>query len=200
MMLELLKIISGTKEPTDRDHFKYKRVETSGDMMFQLCNEYLNLQYKNIFQKIDKEYYYHEGIYNDSYDKIITINQSYFFQDKIVEEGIRKAFKGNWGAYSHTKKDGAVQDVNRLSYNSFLSHLRKVNLPFDSSAKVTGPRLCHGSQYGIIDPIDTPDGGNVGLHKHLTIASKVTTHIDPKYMLKWITNNCIFIFCESCFQ
>ena len=87
MMNELLKIINGVKEPTDRDHFKYKRIETSGDMMFQLCNEYLNLQYKNIFQKIDKEYYYHEGIYNDSYEKIITMNQSYFFQDKLVEVG-----------------------------------------------------------------------------------------------------------------
>ena len=39
-------IINGEKEPVDRDHFKYKRIETSGDLMFQLCNEYLNLQYK----------------------------------------------------------------------------------------------------------------------------------------------------------
>ena len=194
MLLELLKIINGSKEPTDRDHFKYKRVETSGNLMFQLCNEYLNLQYKNIFQKIDKEYYYHEGIYNDNYDRIITMNYNYFFQDRIVEDGFRKAFKGNWGAFTHTKRDGVIQDLNRLSYNSFLSHLRKINLPFDSSAKITGPRLCHGSQYGIIDPIDTPDGGNVGLHKHLTIASKITTHIEPKYILEWLTNKCEIYF------
>jgi DNA-directed RNA polymerase II subunit RPB2 len=56
-----------------------------------------------------------------------------------------------------------------LSYNSFISHLRKINLPMDSSAKVVKPRLLHGSQWGIIDPVDTPDGGNVGFHKHMAI-------------------------------
>ena len=189
MLFDLIQIINGEKETTDRDHFKYKRVETSGDLMFQLFNEYLNLQYKNIYQKIDKEYYYHEGVYSDNYTKLVETHYTYFFEDRLVEDGFRKAFKGNWGAFSHTKRDGAVQDLNRLSYNSFLSHLRKVNLPFDSSAKVTGPRLCHGSQYGIIDPIDTPDGGNVGLHKHLTVASRITTHIDPKFMLHWLDKN-----------
>ena len=195
MLFDLLKIIHGEKEPTDRDHFKYKRVETSGDLMFQLCNEYLNIQYKNIFQKIDKEYYYHEGMYSDDkYLTLIDLKHSYFFEDKIVNDGFKKAFKGNWGAYSHTKRDGAVQDLNRLSYNSFLSLLRKINLPFDSSAKVTGPRLCHGSQYGIIDPIDTPDGGNVGLHKHLTIATKITAHIDPANMLKWLDSKIVIYY------
>ena len=55
-----------------------------------------------------------------------------------------------------------------------MSQLRKVNLPLDSSAKVVGPRLLHGSQWGIIDPVDTPDGGNVGLHKHMAIGAIVT--------------------------
>ena len=55
-----------------------------------------------------------------------------------------------------------------------MSQLRKINLPLDSSAKVVGPRLLHGSQWGIIDPVDTPDGGNVGLHKHLAISAIIT--------------------------
>jgi DNA-directed RNA polymerase II subunit RPB2 len=59
--------------------------------------------------------------------------------------------------------------VNRLSFNSFISHKRKLNLPLDASAKVVGPRLLHTTQWGIIDPVDTPDGGNVGLHKHMAI-------------------------------
>ena len=32
----------------------------------------------------------------------------------------------------------------------------------DSNAKVVKPRLLHGTQWGMIDPMDTPDGGNVG--------------------------------------
>ena len=52
--------------------------------------------------------------------------------------------------------------------------MRKINLPLDSSAKVVGPRLLHSSQWGIIDPVDTPDGGNVGLHKHLSLGAFIT--------------------------
>ena len=40
-------------------------------------------------------------------------------------------------------------------------------------AKVVGPRLLHGTQWGIECPIHTPDGGNIGLHKHLSI---ITTY------------------------
>ena len=91
-----------------------------------------------------------------------------------MADGFRKAFKGNWGAEAHTKRVGVVQDINRLSFNSFVAQMRKLNLPLDASAKIVGPRLAHTTQWGIIDPIDTPDGGNVGLHKNLTIMATVT--------------------------
>ena len=58
-----------------------------------------------------------------------------------------------------------------------------MNLPLDASAKVVGPRLLHGSQWGYIDPVDTPDGGNVGLHKHLAISSKLSTFLKTQTTL-----------------
>ena len=73
------------------------------------------------------------------------------------------------GTKTEDWQKGVVQDLNRLSYNSFLSHLRKVNLPLEASAKIVGPHLLHNSQYGIIDHLDTPDGGNVGIINHLSI-------------------------------
>ena len=51
------------------------------------------------------------------------------FAKRIVEEGFRKGFKGNWGAEEHTKRLGLVQDLNRLSFFSALCQLRKTNLP-----------------------------------------------------------------------
>ena len=45
---------------------------------------------------------------------------------KYLENGFKKAFKGNWGAEEHTKRPEVIQDLNRLSFNSFLSHLRKI--------------------------------------------------------------------------
>ena len=103
-----------------------------------------------------------------------------------IEKGFRKAFKGNWGSQEGTKRMGIVQTLNRLSYNAAISHLRKINLPMDDSAKIIGPRLLHGSQWGIIDPVDTPDGGNVGLHKHMAIAATISTNSSGKPITEWL--------------
>ena len=58
MIHELLKVICGERKPTDRDNYKYKRIETSGNLMKQLFSEYANIMYKNFYKKIEEEYYY----------------------------------------------------------------------------------------------------------------------------------------------
>jgi DNA-directed RNA polymerase II subunit RPB2 len=189
MVKELLFVYTKLKKPTDRDNFKFKRVELPGSLIYDLFNEYYTLQQRNIFQKIDKEYYYKQGIYQNNFEGLILLNYKDFFSERIVENGFRKAFKGNWGAEAHTKRLGVVQPLNRLSYNSALSHLRKINLPLDASAKVVGPRLLHSSQWGIIDPVDTPDGGNIGLHKHMAISAVITTNCSRTPMIKWLRQN-----------
>ena len=183
IVLKLLKVFNKEENPTDRDSFKFKRVEVTGSLLYDLFNEYYNLQQKHIYTKIDKEYYYHESIYQDNFMALIENNSKEYFKERIVEDGFRKAFKGNWGAQERTKRPGVVQDVNRLSYNAFISHLRKMNLPFDASAKITGPRLLHTTQWGIVDPLDTPDGGNVGLHKHLALSTKITSGYDSTQLI-----------------
>jgi DNA-directed RNA polymerase II subunit RPB2 len=135
---------------------------------------------------------------NESFKDLITNNYERIFNERVLETGFKKAFKGNWGSEEHTKRIGAVQDLNRLSYNSFLSHLRKINLPMDSSAKVVKPRLLHGSQWGIIDPVDTPDGGNVGFHKHMAISTHITSGCSSYPMMKFMRSICKMKLLEEC--
>ena len=186
MVFELLKVDTGIKRSTDRDSFRYKRIELPGILISDLFKEYYTLQVKDIFKKIDKEYYYKEGIYQDNFYNLIEMNSVDFFAERIVDTGIRRAFKGNWGAEAHTKRLGVVQDLNRLSYNSALGQLRKVNLSIDASAKITGPLLLHSSQWGMIDPVDTPDGGNVGLHKNLSMGARITSNCPRLPILLWL--------------
>ena len=206
MCLSLLEVVSNITPPTDRDSFKYKRVELAGTLLYDLFKEYYTLQQRNIFLKVEKELYYHYNnrielgdIKMDEMKAIFIENSQEYFKERIVETGFRKAFKGNWGASSHTKILGVVQDLNRLSYNSYLSHLRKLNLPFDASAKVIGPRLLHNSQWGYIDPIDTPDGGNVGLHKHMAIMCSITNGYSSKQIISWLRNKMHMKFIEECY-
>jgi len=214
MTYKLLKVYTNQEKPTDRDSFLFKRVELSGTLIYDLFREYYLIQKRDIGQKIDKEYYYHSGKYKDvtelsrkeqkeitkkpketdkynedSFVQLIKANYASFFKERIVESGVRKAFKGNWGAEAHTKRVGVVQDLNRLSWNTFMSHLRKINLPLDASAKVVGPRHLNSSQWGFIDPVDTPDGGNIGLHKHMAIVTHITSGFSSVPFIKWLRAN-----------
>ena len=116
----------------------------------------------------------------ESFKYLFFNNYDRIFEDKVIFHGFKKAFKGNWGSASHTKKIGVIQPLNRLSYNSFLSHVRKLNLNINEGANIVGPHLLHGSQWGIIDPVDTPDGGNVGFHKHMAMMTKISHYIDDE--------------------
>jgi DNA-directed RNA polymerase II subunit RPB2 len=222
MVYRLLKVYLKEEKATDRDNFRFKRIELSGTLIYDLFREYYLIQKKDITRKIDEEYYYHKGSYKeddtlsikekkelkkkiklkqktddigmqnkykDNFILLIESNFKSFFKDRLVEQGFRRAFKGNWGSESHTKRLGVVQDLNRLSYYTFISHLRKINLPIDSSAKIVGPRLLNSSQWGFIDPIDTPDGGNIGLHKHMSISTYITSGSSSIPLIKWIRGN-----------
>jgi DNA-directed RNA polymerase II subunit RPB2 len=214
MVNRLLKVYLKEEKPTDRDNFRFKRVELSGALIYDLFREYYLIQKRDITRKIDEEYYYHKGEYKedetfsrkekkqlktkgqqednkykDNFVGLIEANFKAFFKDRLVEQGFRKAFKGNWGSEAHTKRIGAVQDLNRLSWNTYISHLRKINLPLDASAKVVGPRLLNSSQWGFIDPIDTPDGGNIGLHKHMSISTYITSGSSCYPIIKWLRTN-----------
>jgi DNA-directed RNA polymerase II subunit RPB2 len=174
MVFKLLSVYTGLELPTDRDNFKYKRLELVGSLMYDLFREYYNLQWKNIQVELEKRLYYNNNLYANNLPNLIQTFYEEIFKNRIVETGFKKAFKGNWGSQTNTKRIGVVQDINRLSFNSFMSHLRKTNLPMDAGSKLVEPRKLHCSQWGFIDPIDTPDGGNIGLHKSLAIATHVT--------------------------
>jgi len=194
MVYRLLNVYTKNELPTDRDNFRFKRVELSGTLIYDLFREYYLLQKKMFARVIDEIYFYGKIEYiGANFTKLIENNVDRIFKEderketrRIVELGFRKAFKGNWGSQENTKRLGVVQDVNRLSWNSFISHMRKMNLELPATSKVVGPRHLHSSQWGYIDPVDSPDGANIGLHKHLSISTYVTSRASGAPIIEWI--------------
>ena len=166
--------------------------------MYELFREYYTMQLNKIHKGYEEILTFNKAMYEDNLQSLIEYNHKTVFSEKYVEQGFRKAFKGNWGAQSHTKRIGVVQDLNRLSYNSALSHLRKTNLPLDSSAKLIGPRVLHSTQWGMFDPIDTPDGGNIGIHKHMAITAYITQGVSREPMIKWLREKVEMKLLEEC--
>jgi DNA-directed RNA polymerase II subunit RPB2 len=198
MVKRLLLVANGMESPIDRDSYRYKRIELTGTMLYQLFREYYKIQSKVIYVAFERILYNDQTNYENRLDQLIQRNYQTVFKDRIVETGFKKAFKGNWGSEQHTKRIGAVQDLNRLSFNSALSHLRKTNLQMDSGAKLVGPRILNGSQWGLLDPIDTPDGGNIGLHKQLSLLSYVTRQISREPMVLWLKENADLKLLDNC--
>jgi DNA-directed RNA polymerase II subunit RPB2 len=54
------------------------------------------------------------------------------------------------------------------------SHLRRVNAPMKSSAKIAKPRQLHNTHYGLICPAETPEGGKIGIVKNLALMAQVS--------------------------
>ena len=198
MVHQLWTTSNGLESPTDRDNYKYKRVELVGSLMRDLFREYF-IQYQNkIRVKFETKYEFNKEIYKDISHLIEHTHEDVMkIEDNIVQQGIQKAFKGNWGASVYSKRIGVVQDLNRLSNNGTISHLRKTNLPLDPSVKLVGPRVLHSSQWGIIDPIDTPDGGNIGIHKYLSMMTYITRKHSREPLIKWMYKHTNIILLEK---
>ena len=196
MVKSLLDVFIGEQKATDRDSFTFKRIELSGTLLYDLFRECYFKHQHEIVKAFDNVYYYaskNGDNYKDNAEDIILNNTNLFseFKNKkeLIETRFLKAFKGDWGTTSHTKRIGIVQDIPRLSFNSFISFLRKINLPFDSSSKIVKPRLAHTTHWGVIDPVDTPDGGHCGLHKSLAIIAGVTVGYSPVALIEWLKTN-----------
>ena len=198
VVFRLLSVYTGIEAPTDRDNFKYKRIELAGSLIYDLFREYYTLQQREVHLELEKRLYFNQSLYAENLPGLIQQNYRDVLKERVVELGFKKAFKGNWGSQSHTKRVGVVQDLNRLSFNSMISHLRKLNLPLDASAKVVGPRVLHGSQWGFIDPIDTPDGANIGLHKSLAITTYISRGYSREPMIKWLREILAMKLVEEC--
>lgn len=67
-----------------------------------------------------------------------------------------------------------LQVLNRLTYASSLSHLRRANTPLGKEGKQAKPRQLHNTQWGMICPCETPEGGSIGLVKNLALMAYIS--------------------------
>jgi hypothetical protein len=52
--------------------------------------------------------------------------------------------------------DATAQVLNRLTFASTLSHLRRLNTPIGREGKLAAPRQLHNTHWGMVCPSETP--------------------------------------------
>ena len=187
MVQKAIHVLLGIEPETDRDNYMYKRIDISGyllsqifrDLYFRVKNkllEVVRVGYSKKFGSINTENITNEDFYklidNNLYNNSLVPTQ--LLDRSIINDGMLYAFKNCWGLKDAPCKAGVVQDITRISYIGFVSHLRRINTPLSKSAKVRAPHSLHGSSWGIMCPSETPDGGNIGIRKNLAITALIT--------------------------
>jgi DNA-directed RNA polymerase II subunit RPB2 len=180
---KLIKTKLGIITLTNRDNYIHKRIDTSGFLLGKLFRDFFNDFRNDAVRKIDSIYHYQLfGEKESVTDNLINkSNIKYIFNQDHIENGLIKSLKGQWGRLAKPSDSGISQDLGRLSYLEYVSHTRRVSNPLDTSVvKISEPRQLSGSQIGYMCPIESPDGGNIGLLKHMSVLCNISTEVNPK--------------------
>ncbi len=177
MILKLLKCFNKENPCDDRDSYLNKRIDLTGVLLNNLFRNYFNKLVKDMQKQVIREINNGSWKSNEDYTSIITYTNIYkIVKSTTIENGFKRALAtGDFGIKQvNSNKVGVAQVLNRLTYISSLSHLRRVNTPIDKSGKLIPPRKLHNSTWGYLCPAETPEGGSIGVVKNLSYLATVT--------------------------
>ena len=196
MTRHLLTTFLGLREITDRDSLIYKRVRLPGEIMTDMFREFYEDYLKGVKIKTDKliesdkkKSKSVETIMKDIRESLDTVLNASEFQ-----RNINRSFMGRWGQKpSSPKNEGVLRGYLRHSFMEAMSHLRRVHLHLPDGPNTMEQRRLHNSQWGYYCPVETPDGGSIGQHKHLAQTCSVSVEYDTQNLLKYIKKDKKFI-------
>jgi len=165
----------------DRDSYLNKRIDLTGTLLNNLYRNYFNKLVKDMQKQIIREI--NNGSWKSTEDYLNIINTTNIYKivkSTTIENGLKRALStGDFGIKNiNSNKVGVAQVLNRLTYISSLSHLRRINTPIDKSGKLIPPRKLHNSSWGFICPAETPEGASVGVVKNLSYMTHITIPIN----------------------
>ena len=135
----------------DRDSYLNKRIDLTGASLNNLFRNYFNKLVKDMEKQIIKEINTGSWRSTEDYFNIINLTNIYkIIKSTTIENGFKRALAtGDFGIkHVNSNKVGVAQVLNRLTYVSSLSHLRRVSTPTDKSGKLIPPRKLHNTSFG----------------------------------------------------
>ena len=178
MVNRLLQCALGRKEPDDRDHFGKKRLDLAGPLLAGL--------FRILFYKVTKDAFKY-------LQKVVESNREFNLalavKSTTLTNGLRYSLAtGNWGDQKKamSAKAGVSQVLNRYTFASTLSHLRRTNTPIGRDGKIAKPRQLHNTHWGLVCPAETPEGQACGLVKNLALMCYITVGTDPDGILNYL--------------
>tara|TARA_Y100000992_G_scaffold300470_1_gene269192 strand:- start:225 stop:3737 length:3513 start_codon:yes stop_codon:yes gene_type:complete len=189
MCSKLISCYLGYSKPDDRDSYENKRIEMTGILLNNLFRNYFNKVIKDIQKLVVREINNGSWKSSEDYTNIINLTNVYkIVKSSTIENGLKRALStGDFGIKQlNSNKVGVAQVLNRLTYASTLSHLRRINTPIDKTGKLVEPRKLHNSTWGFLCPAETPEGQSVGVVKNLAYMTCITGYSDSNCIYDYI--------------
>jgi DNA-directed RNA polymerase II subunit RPB2 len=160
----------------DRDHYGKKRLDLAGPLLGGL--------FRMLFRKLTKDVL---AYLQKCIDEGRDFNLASAIKSRLITDGLRYSLAtGNWGDRKDASRAGVSQVLNRLTYASTLSHLRRLNTPLGREGKQAKPRQLHNTHWGFICPAETPEGQAVGLVKNLALMAYVSVGSPQSPILEFL--------------
>ena len=156
----VMEVAYGEREEDDRDHYMHKRIRISGNLMEELFRYALQNFAKDLKYQMDRAYVRGRKL------QIKTL-----IRPDALSERLKYALStGTW-----ITKPGVAQLLDRTTYLSSVSHLRRVSSPLTKTQAHYEARELHPTYFGKICPNETPEGSPVGLVKNLAMGCIIST-------------------------
>jgi DNA-directed RNA polymerase II subunit RPB2 len=171
----------GRRAPSDRDSFQFKRFKTSGVLVFDEFRRIYRENGKDMLLRLDRDNTFNPTTYRDKnlVNLIEPENVGRYWKGYRMLSELSKSFKGIWG-----DRVGISQELMRVSYLAAIHHLRKTDLQIDKSTSTAPPRRLYSSQFGLMCPVDSPDGSDIGYKKSLAIFAQISTAVPAEDIKK----------------
>ena len=186
--------------PDDRDSYLNKRIELTGTLLNNLFRNYFNKLVKEMQKQIVREINNGSWRSTDDYENIVNMTNIYkIMKTTTIENGINRALStGDFSIkQSNSSKVGVAQVLNRLTYVSSLSHLRRINTPLEKSGELIPPRKLHNTTWGFLccltgdaevlmdDRMDTKPIRDIQDGDWVNTVNRTTLQDQPSTMHNW---------------
>jgi DNA-directed RNA polymerase II subunit RPB2 len=183
MVKKVLEVYTNRISYDDRDAYPNKKVELPGNLLGNLFRYYFGTKViKDMKSTITKEIHNGSWKATGKFEDIINPTNVYkILKSTIVDIGMKSSLAtGNFAGGKMGTKMGISQVMNRLTYLSGISHLRRISTPIEKTGKLIPPRKLHNTQWGFVCPSETPEGHSVGVVKNLSSTSFVSLPSSPE--------------------
>jgi DNA-directed RNA polymerase II subunit RPB2 len=173
-VMKLSLVFLGALPEDDRDDYSLKRVEVTGALF--------SLLFRQLFRNFLKMLSLH-------LNRAVEAGKYVNIVDALCPKKITAGFKyalntGNWGVQKSASQNGVAQVMTRMNFLANVSHLRRISTPINRDGKLPKPRELSTSHYGVLCPVETPEGQACGLVENFSFFCHVRIGAPAFYVVR----------------